>query len=155
VTIFYCSACGTALTADLGPLAGELKVDDDHERDAQTRTAVPTVPSGFFALDPEPWGAPFILREDQENPVVVQHRSGCWATEEGVVRSAGPRNTVVLNPHDVAGLAPIMAASDGCCGPAGGSGPNLACVCRAAVATLAANCSGPYEVHLNPDQTHT
>lgn len=38
----------------------------------------------------------------------------------------------------------------GCCGPLGTGGRNMACGCGALVATLAADCMGPYKLHLDP-----
>jgi len=42
------------------------------------------------------------------------------------------------------------AVESGCCGPTGTDGLNRACACGARVATLAADCFGPYELHLDP-----
>lgn len=78
------------------------------------------------------------------------------ATEDGFVISAGPRNTVVVHPDDVPDLLPLpqWENSTGCCGPNGTEGPNRACPCGARIATLAADCFGPYEVHLDPVRTY-
>ncbi|WP_433452764.1 hypothetical protein ACQPXS_31935 [Streptomyces sp. CA-142005] len=44
----------------------------------------------------------------------------------------------------------------GRCGPPGRQGPNFVCPgCGAAVATLFADCSGPYETHFLPDAART
>jgi len=153
MAVFYCSACGEALTGNLNQWTEVLKTDDDHERDPATRLAVPTVPRSFFAIDPEPWGAPYIVHDDPDWGGPFQSRCSSWATDEGEMHSAGPRNTVVLNPYDVARLTP-METADGCCGPMGWSGPNQACRCGAPVGTLAANCCGPHEFHLDPSRTH-
>ena len=50
------------------------------------------------------------------------------------------------------GLQPLpgWANASGCCGPTGTDGLNRACACGARVATLAADCFGPYELHLDP-----
>ena len=65
--------------------------------------------------------------------------------------SAGPRNDVVIHPDDAPSLQalPNGENSEGCCGPSGNSGLNRACPCGARVATLAADCFGPYELHLD------
>ena len=156
VTVFLCSACGAALTRDLERMTGALATDqcDFRERDRETRRAPATVPPGFFAVDPEPWGAPYVVRTDGEIRQ-CQPRSPSVSTEEGELESAGPRDTVVLNPDEIAGLAVIRERSDGCCGPIGRRGPNRACRCGSPVATLAADCYGPYEVHLDPARTRT
>lgn len=38
----------------------------------------------------------------------------------------------------------------GCCGPTSAHGPNLACSCGSCLATWAADCLGPNELHLDP-----
>lgn len=76
MVVFYCSACGEALTDELEHWVEPLKVDDDHERDSATRHSVPTVPRGFFAVDPEPWGAPFVVRDDPDEAGAFQSRCG-------------------------------------------------------------------------------
>ncbi|GAA0240520.1 hypothetical protein GCM10009539_27280 [Cryptosporangium japonicum] len=63
---------------------------------------------------------------------------------------------MVVHPNDVAGLRPLpdYANTSGCCGPRGTEGPNRACLCGTPVATLAADCFGPHEVHLDPVRVH-
>jgi hypothetical protein len=114
-----------------------------------------TVPRGHYAIEPEPGGFPYVLQEDQEDPQRSQPRGPLFCREEGFVISAGSRGTVVLHPDDAAGLRPLPGGenSTGCCGPTGDEGPNLACGCGAPVATLAADCFGPYELHLDPART--
>ncbi|RKN60008.1 hypothetical protein D7231_33725 [Streptomyces klenkii] len=43
-----------------------------------------------------------------------------------------------------------LSIHQGCCGPLGTGGRNMACPCGALVATLAADCMGPHELHLDP-----
>ncbi len=66
--------------------------------------------------------------------------------------SAGMTNSVVVHPDDVPDLQPLpdRTRSVGCCGPSGEYGLNRACPCGAPVATLTADCMGPYELHLDP-----
>lgn len=66
--------------------------------------------------------------------------------------SAGPRNTVVIHPEDAPTLQPFIQGDNnlGCCGPTGAHGPNRACPCGSRLATLAADCMGPCELHLDP-----
>lgn len=156
MAVFFCAVCGEALTGELERMPGELptEVCDWRERDRETRRAPSTVPRGFFAVDPEPWGAPYVVREDDEvRP--CQSRGVSVTTDEGELQSAGPRDTVVLNPDDLPGLAMIQGpVSDGCCGPTGNRGPNRACRrCGTPVATLAADCYGAHEAHLDPRTT--
>ncbi|MCK9871166.1 hypothetical protein MRI28_16230 [Nocardiopsis dassonvillei] len=117
----------------------------------------PTVPRGHYAIDPEPWGPPYVAQDDQHNPKPAQSRGGhVVCREKGFVISAGTRRTVLVHPDDAADLRPLPRGknSSGCCGPAGNQGLNLACVCGAPVATLAADCFGPYELHLDPVRTY-
>jgi hypothetical protein len=64
----------------------------------------------------------------------------------------GPRNSVIVHPDDVPSLQQIAASGMhwGCCGPLGTGGRNMACACGTLVATLAADCLGPHELHLDP-----
>lgn len=66
--------------------------------------------------------------------------------------SAGPRNTVVVHPEDAPTLQPFIQGDNnlGCCEPTGAHGPNRACLCGSRLATLAADCMGPCELHLDP-----
>jgi hypothetical protein len=77
------------------------------------------------------------------------------ATDEGFVISAGTRDTIVIHPDDGLGLQPLpdWENSYGCCGPTGNQGLNRACLCGVPVTTLAADCFGPYELHLDPVRT--
>lgn len=70
--------------------------------------------------------------------------------------SAGPENSVIVHPDDAPGLrlAPIQGIHLGCCGPLGTGGRNMACGCGTLVATLAADCMGPHELHLDPLRTY-
>lgn len=157
MTVFYCSKCGTTLTPDLTALPAVPAVPGlEDARPKGARQAPPTVPQGCYAVETEPWGAPFVVQEDQENPVPSQPRGTLMATEEGFVASTGVRNTVVIHPDDAPALQPLpdWENSTGCCGPNGTEGLNRACPCGARVATLAADCFGPYELHLDPVRTY-
>ncbi|AEM82287.1 hypothetical protein Strvi_2568 [Streptomyces violaceusniger Tu 4113] len=57
---------------------------------------------------------------------------------------------VIAVPH----LEQRKTNSNGCCGPTGDEGLNRACPCGAPVATLAADCFGPHELHLDPVRTY-
>ncbi|MFF0627184.1 hypothetical protein [Streptomyces sp. NPDC004296] len=63
---------------------------------------------------------------------------------------------MLVHPDAAAGLQPLpnWENSNGCCGPTGDEGLNRACPCGAPVATLAADCFGPYELHLDPVRTY-
>ncbi|MFD8799964.1 hypothetical protein [Streptomyces atroolivaceus] len=157
MTVFLCSKCGTAITPELTELAAVPGVsDDERDRDKETRRAPSTVPQGHYAIDPEPWGPPYVVQDDQEDPKPAQSRGPVVCREEGFVISAGSRHTVLVHPDDAAGLQPLpnWENSSGCCGPTGDEGLNRACPCGAPVATLAADCFGPFELHLDPVRTY-
>lgn len=152
MTIFLCARCSIELTPDLTRLRGIPEVADDYGRERGQHLAASTVPQGTYAIEPEPWGAPFIDSRDRENPVPCQPRGLAWLAPGGYLVSAGPRNTVVIHPDDAPLLRPLpgFKNSSGCCGPGGTRGPNRACPCGTVVATLAADCLGPFELHLDP-----
>ncbi len=153
MTVFLCAKCGTAITPELVELAAVPQVSDNPtDRDGTTRRALSTVPLGCYAIDPEPWGAPFVAQHDQENPKRAQSRSPIFLNDGILVISAGVQDTVVVHPDDAPDLRPLPGweNSGGCCGPKGYEGLNRACPCGARVATLAADCAGPYELHLDP-----
>ncbi|MFF3505487.1 hypothetical protein [Streptomyces sp. NPDC003247] len=153
MTVFYCAKCGTALTGDLVALPTVPYVGNpDDGRDKKTGRARSTVPRGHYAIDPDPWGAPFVPAAAPR-----QHASGSgrellrpdpWTTV-----SAGQRDSVAIHPDDVLPrLAPFTCGDNwtGCCGPTGAHGPNLACACGSRLAAWAADCLGPNELHLDP-----
>ncbi len=157
MTVFLCSKCSTAITSELVELPAIPDVSEtEHDRDAKTRRAPSTIPRGRYAIDPEPWGFPYVLQDDQDNPKPAQPRGSMVCHEEGFVISAGAVNTVVVHPEDASSLQPLphFENSSGCCGPAGNEGLNRACPCGAPVATLAADCYGPCELHLDPVRTY-
>jgi hypothetical protein len=124
----------------------------DSERDRQTRLAPSTAPRGHYAIELELWGAPYVPHPDQEVGGPCQPR-GFWKLDaNGVMVSAGSRNNIVVHPEDAPNLQPLPDGENGggCCGPSGDTGRNRACSCGARVATLAADCWTPYELHLDP-----
>ncbi|MFF5405943.1 hypothetical protein ACFY8K_23725 [Streptomyces misionensis] len=119
------------------------------------RQAPSTVPPGTCAVDPEPSGAPFVPHPDPEwmgegvPGVAIADPEG-----PGCLMSAGPRDTLVVHPEDTRGhlVGNDDCRDSGCCGPTGLQGPNFRCSgCGAPVATLFAECHGPYETHFLPD----
>ncbi|MEO3746097.1 hypothetical protein [Plantactinospora sp. B5E13] len=144
---FSCGACGMVLTPDLTHAPGELTRPEYAGRGPGPAT----IRRGFFAIDPEPFGAPFVPADDQDD--CPHAMPGLAKIVDGVfVLSAGPRNTIVVHPDDAHSLRPHPEDSrlTGCCGPNGTEGPNLVCPCGAEVATLMADCYGPRELHFDP-----
>ncbi|GHE33833.1 hypothetical protein GCM10017778_16080 [Streptomyces vinaceus] len=151
MTVFLCVNCGGSLTPNLTPLPAVPSAPDEEARDKESRRAPAPLPQGHYAIETEPWGAPYVPHPDQEKGGPAQPR-GPWRSDEGVAMvSAGPRNNIVIHPEDAPDLRPLPDGekSGGCCGPSGDRGLNRACPCGARVATLAADCFGPYELHLD------
>ncbi|SES22775.1 hypothetical protein SAMN05421870_112180 [Streptomyces qinglanensis] len=152
MTVFYCAKCGAQLTPDLQKLPD---VPDapvcDRDRDRRTWLAPSTVPRGHYAIDPEPWGAPFVA-PDPQHPKPSGNRALLMPSDLTDTVSAGPRNSVVVHPDDVSTVQSTGASSVhwGCCGPLGTGGRNMACACGTLLATLVADCIGPHELHLDP-----
>ena len=136
-------------------------MDYDSENRDEDNLAPATIRRGHYAIEREPWGAPFEAAKDQGGFQILQPRSGGYVTNGTWMRAAGPRNSVLLNPEDLIGTQRIWVAvegilgSHGCCGTAGTMGPNRGCACGAPVATLSADCSTPYEIHLDPRRVVT
>ncbi|MEY9966880.1 hypothetical protein ABIA33_004945 [Streptacidiphilus sp. MAP12-16] len=153
MTVFSCARCGTALTGDLVALPAVPDVDDpDEGRDKKTQRARSTVPRGHYAIDPDPWGAPFRAAAAPRQHTRSRGR-GLLRTGTGSTISAGQRDSLVVHPDDVLPRLDPFTCGDnwtGCCGPTGAHGPNLGCACGSRLATWAADCMGPNELHLDP-----
>lgn len=155
MTVFYCMKCGAALTPELTALSvlPDVVGWDDVAADERARIGRSTIPQGFYAIDPEPWGAPFVpLGEGQRSRTTPRTP---LRPNLDTMTADGPRNSVVLHPSDALDLQPFIDGrnNQGCCGPTGAFGPNLACRCGSRLATLAADCMGPCELHLDPVRT--
>lgn len=168
MTVFLCAKCGNTLTPDLRRLPAVPDVSThDKDRDRKTGLAPSTVPPGHYAIDPEPWGAPFEPAGGGDGGGRGDGAGGGGGGGGGRVMddrallmppgmddmvSAGPRNTVIVHPDDTPDLRRTAVPADhhGCCGPLGTGGRNMACTCGTLIATLAADCMGPYELHLDP-----
>ncbi|WP_030993901.1 MULTISPECIES: hypothetical protein [unclassified Streptomyces] len=151
MTVFHCAKCGTEFTPDLVKLPSVPDAPDHAEdRDTGTGPAASTVPRRHFAVDPEPWGAPFVPPTDEPRP--PHPRSLLMPPALTGRTPAGQRNSYVVHPEDVPALRLEEQGGPhwGCCGPLGTGGPNMICGCGAPVATLTADCMGPHELHLDP-----
>ncbi|SEO64311.1 hypothetical protein SAMN05216267_103410 [Actinacidiphila rubida] len=152
MTVFYCAKCGTELTEELVALPVVPDVDDaDDGRDKETGRARSTVSRGHYAIDPGPWGAPFVAGAAPGRPARGTGRK-LLRIGFGATISAGWRDSVVVHPDDVLPrLEPFILGDNwsGCCGPTAAHGPNLACLCGSRLATWAADCIGPHELHLD------
>ncbi|MGW4914881.1 hypothetical protein ACWEPO_01180 [Streptomyces albidoflavus] len=77
--------------------------------------------------------------------------SGTYAVDP---EPGGPAGVAVLAPGDLRGTVLLPERCDGCCGSAGGDGPNLACVrCGLPVATRVDDCGYWQEVWCDPGAT--
>lgn len=157
MTVLHCAKCGTALAGDLVALEAVPAVDDpDRGRDKRTGLARSTVPRGHYAVDPDPWGAPFVAAPASGHRTPSGGRE-LMRIDSHVSVSAGWQNSFVVHPDDVLPrLEPFTRGDNwlGCCGPTGAHGPNLACRCGSRLATLAADCMGPHELHLDRVRIH-
>ncbi len=152
MTVFVCVACESPIAGPLTELAevpARPRFDGSVQADGYRR-APATVPLGFFALEPEPWGAPLVPSEECHT---VFAGGPCLGDPDGdgFLVSAGPRDTVVLHPDDAPGLRPNFGAEHvGCCGFHGQAGVNRWCPCGAEVGTEISDCCTAYELHLDP-----
>ncbi|MFJ9030411.1 hypothetical protein ACIRQP_18160 [Streptomyces sp. NPDC102274] len=84
MTVFLCSRRGTAITSELVELAAVSDVSDSmRDQDKKIRRAGSTVQRGHYAIDPEPWGPPYVPQDDQENPKPAQSTGLGSATKRG------------------------------------------------------------------------
>ncbi|KOG53735.1 hypothetical protein ADK76_26495 [Streptomyces griseoflavus] len=154
MAVFCCAKCGATLTPDLRALEAVPDVSThEKDRDRKTGLAPSTVSPGHYAIDPEPWGAPFVAPGPDDRRGGDDDRALLMPPDMTGMISAGPRDTVIVHPDDVPGLRPAdgLGKHHGCCGPLGTGGRNMACgACGTLVATLAADCMGPHELHLDP-----
>ncbi|MFJ4091808.1 hypothetical protein ACIPYS_09510 [Kitasatospora sp. NPDC089913] len=151
--MFVCATCDVPLTGPLTRLPAVPEAPYYEWWDAdEPGPSPPTVPSGHFAIEPEPYGAPLVVAE-VPGPVMPRHGTTYNAEGKPLV-SRGPRGNIVINPHDAHGLE-LRHASAACCGATPDGGMNQQCVCGTLVATLCSDCCLPYELHLSADHVRT
>ncbi|KPC78227.1 hypothetical protein [Streptomyces sp. NRRL S-4] len=151
MTIFLCAACSGPLTGDvqLSEMPARPEFDGRIGPDGYRR-APSTVARGFYAFDPEPWGAPFVPT-DEPVPMFPGGPSASPPDGDGFLMSGGPRNTIVLHCDDAPELHTDRDGDhSGCCGLHGWNGPNQLCSCGASVGTKISECYTAYELHLDP-----
>ncbi|MER5202481.1 hypothetical protein [Streptomyces sp. NPDC002825] len=150
MTVFACAACGAGLTGPLKRLPVVPEAPDHAWWEAEEMGPSPaTVPSGCYAIETEPYGAPMVVAE-APGPVMPRHGSRFNIDGQPLV-SQGPRGNIVVNPDDSRGLT-TRHASPACCGATPHGGLNQVCACGTLVATLCSDCCLPYELHLSPDR---
>ncbi|MFJ2581593.1 hypothetical protein [Kitasatospora aureofaciens] len=92
---------------------------------------------GTYAVDPEPYGPPWRRWSDVGADAAAAR--GVYAPVDGLY--FGAPGAILVAPGDTRGTVVIPERCDGCCGSAGGLGPNLACErCGAEVATRIDDC---------------
>lgn len=136
VTVFTCLRCREILTEDLSEIPVAVLATPTTPSDLTSgEECPPWLGNGTFAVDPSPFGPPYVPGPESEQLV-----------------SAGSTHTILINPHDlvVRHPHPDSARRAGCCGPAGRYGPNLLCVCGAEIATESADCWTAQVVRLEP-----
>jgi hypothetical protein len=131
VTIFTCRSCGAVVTGDLAVMAMPADAPNGEE-------AVPRMPLGRFAVNPNSYGPPYVPT----------------SSDSRVRVSGGPQGTIVVNPGDVLGLVlhPDRRRRNGCCRLDGLDGPNLVCEsCGSEIATEQSDCwVSWHDVRLEP-----
>ncbi|MFG2340439.1 hypothetical protein [Streptomyces yangpuensis] len=145
---FVCATCGVRLTGPLTPLPAVPEAPYHAWSEADEPRPLPaTVPSGRYAIETEPYGAPLVVADV---PGPVMPRLGTYRNAAGQpLVSRGPRGNIVVNPDDARGLE-LQHAAPACCGAAPDGGMNQMCVaCGTLVATLSSDCAMPYELHLS------
>jgi hypothetical protein len=136
VTVFACLRCQGVLTEDLSEVPfAMLAVPTSPSDLSPDEECPPWLMRGTFAVDPSPFGPPYVPDPDDEFLI-----------------SAGSVHTILINPHDlvVRHSHPDSRRRSGCCGPAGHDGPNLLCVCGAEIATESADCWTAQVIRLEP-----
>ncbi len=140
VMVFRCAKCRAEVTRPVRevPLPDPDDARAPYEME-DGEECPPRMAPGTFAVDPEPAGAPWVESPDEAGGRVLV--------------PGGPRNSIVLSPADVRDLRPIHGKGrrNGCCGPDGHDGPNLACAdCGAEIATESGDCWTFQQVVLVP-----
>ncbi|QGZ52477.1 hypothetical protein GPZ77_32855 [Streptomyces sp. QHH-9511] len=145
--VFVCTTCGLPLTGPLTRLPAVPEAPHYAWWDADEPGPSPsTVPSGCYAIETEPYGAPLVVAE-VPGPVMPRHGEH-WNTDGKPLVSQGPRGNIVINPGEAHGLE-LRHASPACCGATPYGGRNQLCGCGTLVATLSSDCCLPYELHLS------
>lgn len=147
--LFVCATCDAPLTEPLTRLPVVPEPPFFAWWDADEAGPSPaTVPSGCYAVETEPYGAPLVATDV---PGPVMPRRGTVGNVDGQwLVSQGPRGNIVINPDDASGLT-LQHASSACCGATPDGGMNQLCACGTLVATLCSDCCLPYELHLSAD----
>ncbi|MFE5718118.1 hypothetical protein [Streptomyces erythrochromogenes] len=145
--VFVCAACGVPLTGPLSPLPAVPEAPyHAWSEDDEPGPLPATVPSGRYAIETEPFGAPLVVAE-VPGPVMPRF-GGYWNADGKPLVSRGPRGNIVINPDDARGLE-LEHAAHACCGAGPDGGMNQLCACGTLVATLSSDCAAPYELHLS------
>ncbi|MFJ7587631.1 hypothetical protein ACIQZO_09625 [Streptomyces sp. NPDC097617] len=147
--VFVCATCAAPLT---GPLTRLPEVPEAPyyawwEAD-EPGPSPATVPSGRYAIETQPYGAPLVVTE-VSRPAMPRYATISDVHGQFLV-SQGPRGNIVINPGDARGLE-LEHASVACCGASPEGGMNQVCACGTPVATLSSDCCMPYELHLSAD----
>ncbi|KQV11397.1 hypothetical protein [Kitasatospora sp. Root107] len=146
--VFVCATCGVTLTGPLTRLPAVPEAPYYEWWDADEPGPSPaTVPSGHYAIELEPYGAPLVVAEV---PGPAMPRRGMIYNDGQPLVSQGPKGNIVINPDDARSLE-LRHASAACCGATPDGGMNQLCACGTLVATLCSDCCLPYELHLSAD----
>ncbi len=138
VIAFRCLLCRTGLSAPVREVPLPPEDEAPLPFAMPEGEACPTRPApGTFAYDPEPYRLAWAQPPKRVSVPRIRPGSG--------LRSA------VLGRGDVRGVVEVPGRRQGCCGPGGSDGPDLACAgCGVGIAVEAADCCTPQQVTLDP-----
>jgi hypothetical protein len=149
--VFVCAGCGAELTTPLSQVALPVHARQKYGNGAQLPVLME---SGTFAVDPDPWGGPWRMWDENENDPGEAETRGIYAPAYSLPDSMPGAS--VIAPGDIRGTRLTPEKRGGaCCGLDGADGPNMACeTCDLPVATRVDDCSLWQAVRLSPDAVH-
>lgn len=130
MTHLTCAACGQRLTRD-------CRIGEAWEHDITVADRDPTTPVGVM------------VRLDREDAAPV---TGPPDGQVIKIHVFSPAGAISINPQDlIEDATTACGLRNGCCGPDGMDGPNLACLCGQTVATEWGDCWTQAEIRFLPD----
>lgn len=133
--VISCAVCGARLTVPVREVRPPAEGEAWTPLDSPVDPCPPRMAAGTFARDPQPGRVP-------------GRRPSEGSATSGAERE--PAVDLLLSPGDLVGTTEIWSRWDGCCGPCGIDGPNLACRgCGAEVGLWIGDCYTWLEVVLD------
>lgn len=144
MAVFGCAGCGAVLTAAVSKVALPIHLSDTYWETLHP----PLLEAGTYAVDPEPYGPPWLLWEE----VGAQEAAARGFFVPVGALSEGAPDSVLLAPGDMRGTGLVPERTEGYCrGTDGSGGPNLACLgCGLPVGSRIDDCGQWQAVRLLP-----